>query len=121
MAQRLKTDWILFGAVVAMVSFGLLMLYSASSDHGALDPRYGSSWHFVIRQLGGRCVAVAVMMTLKRTHYRKLQNPAVAFGAIGVASDAAGGGLLRGFGAPSVAAARGPSACSLRSWRSRRW
>jgi cell division protein FtsW len=30
-------------------------------------------------------VAVVVMMALKRTDYRKFQNPAVAFGAIGVA------------------------------------
>ena len=31
MAQRLKTDWILFVTVLAMVSFGLLFVYSASS------------------------------------------------------------------------------------------
>jgi cell division protein FtsW len=30
-------------------------------------------------------VAILTMMTLKRTHYRKFQNPAVAFSAIGVA------------------------------------
>ena len=38
-----------------------------------------------MRQADWAAVAVAVMMALKRTHYRKLQNPAVAFGAIGVA------------------------------------
>ena len=31
MAQRLKTDWILFSTVVLMVLFGALMIYSASS------------------------------------------------------------------------------------------
>ena len=30
MAQRLKTDWILFSTVVLMVLFGALMVYSAS-------------------------------------------------------------------------------------------
>ena len=31
MAQRLKTDWILFSTVVLMVLFGAVMIYSASS------------------------------------------------------------------------------------------
>ena len=48
MAQRLKTDWILFSTVLAMVSFGLVILYSASSIMAQL--RYGSAWHVVIRQ-----------------------------------------------------------------------
>jgi cell division protein FtsW len=50
-----------------------------------LDPRYGSSWHCVVRQVEWAAVAVAVMMTLKKTHYRKFQSPAVAFSAMSVA------------------------------------
>lgn len=83
MAQRLKTDWILFSTVLAMVSFGLVILYSASSIMAQL--RYGSAWHVVIRQAAWAVVSVFVMMLLKRTSYRKFQNPAVAFCAIGVA------------------------------------
>ncbi len=85
MAQRLKTDWILFVTVLVMMSFGVLILYSASSIMAQLDPRYGSSWHFVVRQVEWAAVAVAVMMTLKKTNYRKFQSPAVAFGAMSVA------------------------------------
>ena len=85
MAQQLKTDRILFATVIAMVAFGVLMLYSASSIMADIDPRYGSSWHFVARQLGWGVVAVVAMMALKRTHYRTYQTPAVAFGAIGIA------------------------------------
>jgi cell division protein FtsW len=85
MAQRLKTDWILFFTVLVMVSFGMLILYSASSIMAQLDPRYGSSWHFVVRQVEWAAVAVAIMMTLKKTNYRKFQSPAVAFGAMSVA------------------------------------
>jgi cell division protein FtsW len=85
MAQRLKTDWILFVTVLAMMSFGVLMLYSASSIMAQLDPRYGWSWHFVLRQVEWAAVAVAVMMTLKKTNYRKFRNPAAAFGAMSVA------------------------------------
>jgi cell division protein FtsW len=83
MAQRLKTDWILFSTVLAMVSFGLVILYSASSIMAQL--RYGSAWHVVVRQAAWAVFAVLAMMTLKRTPYRKFQNPAVAFCAIGVA------------------------------------
>lgn len=85
MANRLKTDWILFVAVLAMMSFGVLVLYSASSIMAKLDTRYGSSWYFVIRQVGWAVVSVAIMMTLKRVSYHKFQNPAVAFGAISIA------------------------------------
>ena len=56
MSQRLKTDWILFATVLVLVALGLVILYSASSIMANVDPRFGSSWHFVIRQvgLGGR-------------------------------------------------------------------
>ena len=31
MAQRVKTDWMLFFTILIMVAFGLVMVYSASS------------------------------------------------------------------------------------------
>jgi cell division protein FtsW len=82
MAQQLKTDKILFGAVLVMVSFGMLMLYSASSVIAKIDR--GSSWYFVVRQLEWVVVSVGVMMLLKATPYRKLQNRAVAFSTLGI-------------------------------------
>ncbi len=85
MAQRLKTDWILFVTVLVMMSFGALIIYSASSISAKLDPRYQSSWHFVIRQLEWAVLSVIVMMALKKTSYRNYQNPGVAFTAIGIA------------------------------------
>ncbi len=84
MSQRLKTDWILFFTVLAMVSFGMLILYSASSVTAKMDPRFGSSWHFVARQAEWAAVAVLGMMMLKKTSYRKLRSAAVAFSAIGI-------------------------------------
>ncbi len=83
MAQRLKTDWVLFSTIVVMVFFGVVMLYSASSVMAQL--KFGSSWHFFYRQLAWMAVAIVIMMLLKRTHYRSLQNPTVAFAAMGVA------------------------------------
>jgi len=83
MAQKLKTDWVLFTTIVVMVFFGVVMLYSASSVMAQL--KFGSSWHFFYRQLAWMAVAIVIMMLLKRTHYRTLQNPTVAFAAMGLA------------------------------------
>lgn len=82
MAQRLKTDWILFGTVLVMVFFGIVILYSASSVMAEL--KFGSTYHFVIRQFFWLASAVSAMMILKKTPYRNLQNPGVAFAAIGL-------------------------------------
>jgi cell division protein FtsW len=82
MAQRLKTDWILFGAVILMVLFGAVMVYSASSV--VADIRMGSSYYFIVRQLIFIAVALPLMMFFKRLHYRKLQTPAIAFTVMGV-------------------------------------
>src|SRR5712692_9739463 len=84
MPQRLKTDWILFSTVTALVFFGVVIRYSASSVMANLNPKFGSSYYFVLRQVVWMLLAIPVMMFLKRTHYRKLQNPAVAFSGFGV-------------------------------------
>jgi len=85
MAQRLKTDWILFFTVLGMVFSGVLIVYSASSIMAQMDPRYHSAWHFVERQAAWGVLSLGVMMALKNTYYRKLQNPAVAMSAISIA------------------------------------
>src|SRR6185312_4205574 len=82
MAQRLKTDWILFSTIVFMVLFGALMIYSASSV--VANIRMGSSYYFALRQLIWIAVAIPLMMFFKRLNYRKLQTSAVAFTAMGL-------------------------------------
>ncbi|MFN7998882.1 MAG: putative peptidoglycan glycosyltransferase FtsW [Bryobacteraceae bacterium] len=82
MAQQLKTDRTLFGTTIAMVTFGIIILYSASSVMAEL--KFGSAWHFVWRQSLWVVPSLAIMMFMKRMHYRKLQNPTVAFTAIGI-------------------------------------
>jgi cell division protein FtsW len=81
-AQQLKTDRILFITVVAMAFLGLFMVYSASSVMAEI--RYGSIWYFVQRQALWLVLALAAMLVLKRTNYRKFQTPAAAFAAIGL-------------------------------------
>jgi len=83
MAQRLKTDWILFFTVLAMVFAGVLIVYSASAIMAQMGPNH-SAWYYVQRQAPWAVIALIIMMALKSTHYRKLQNPAVALSAISV-------------------------------------
>jgi cell division protein FtsW len=77
MALKLKTDWILFTTVVIMVFFGAVMVYSASSVMA--DLKYGNTYYFVERQVFWVLIGICVFMLMKRTHYRQLQHPGVAF------------------------------------------
>ena len=82
MALRLKTDWILFATIIGIVFFGVIMVYSASSVMAEL--KFNSSYYFLLRQVFWVVAGVIVLMLMKRTHYRKLQQPVVAFSAMSV-------------------------------------
>jgi cell division protein FtsW len=84
MAQKLKTDWILFITTLCMVTAGVLIVYSASSVMAQVDARYHSTWHFVTRQAAWAVIAIAVMMALKNTPYTRLKNPTVALSVISI-------------------------------------
>ncbi len=84
MAQRLKTDWLLFSTIVAMVGFGLVMVYSASSMVAQLNPRINSSYYYAAHQLVWAAVSFVALMFFKRRDYRMLQSPAWAFGSLGM-------------------------------------
>ena len=80
---KLKTDWILFLTILAMVGFGLVMLYSASSAVAEL--RYGvEPYHFVVRQLIWAVGSFLVLMYFKRRDYRTLNTPGWAFSGLGI-------------------------------------
>ena len=51
MAQRLKTDWILFFTVLAMVFSGVLIVYSASAIMAQMGPQ---PLRLVLRAAPGR-------------------------------------------------------------------
>ncbi len=84
MAQRMKSDWLLFGTVVAMVGFGLVMIYSASSVVAELNPRINSSFYYAEHQLLWAAVSFVALMFFKRRDYRMLQSPTWAFGSLGM-------------------------------------
>jgi len=80
---RLKTDWILFLTILAMVGFGVVVLYSASSAVAEL--RYHvAPYYFVVRQLGWAAVSFLVLMYFKRKDYRRMDSAEWAFSALGI-------------------------------------
>jgi len=84
MAQQLKSDWLLFGTIVAMAGAGLVMIYSASSVVAQLNPRIHESYYYAAHQLVWAVFSFAALMFFKRRDYRMLQSPAWAFGALGM-------------------------------------
>ncbi len=83
MAQRLKTDWILFLTVLTLVCFGLVMVYSASSFVAELK-YHVSAAHFFIRQLAWAVVSFGLLLYCMRRDYRQWNNSRVAFACLGV-------------------------------------
>jgi cell division protein FtsW len=83
MAQRLKTDWILFLTVLGLVCFGLVMVYSASSMIAELK-YHVSSTYFFFRQLGWAAVSIALLLYCMKRDYRNWNNPRFAFAGLGL-------------------------------------
>jgi len=84
MAQQLKSDWLLFSTVVAMVGAGLVMVYSASSVTAELNQHIHSSFYYVEHQLIWAVFSFVALMFFKRRDYRALQSPGWAFGSLGM-------------------------------------
>jgi len=60
---KLKTDWVLFLTILAMVGFGLVMLYSASSAVAEL--RYNvEPYYFCVRQIGFAIASFLILMII---------------------------------------------------------
>lgn len=73
-------DWTLFGTVVGLALFGLLMILSASSAFA--DMVYGDSFTFVSRQLGALGIGALVGAVILFAPYSMLSRAAVpAYGA----------------------------------------
>lgn len=82
MAQRVKTDWLLFGTALGLTALGLLILYSASSV--VAHQKFHSSFYYLFRQLAWAAVGVTAMMWLKNRPYGRLENAALIFTLVSV-------------------------------------
>ncbi|MGD8329718.1 MAG: putative lipid II flippase FtsW [Acidobacteriota bacterium] len=83
MASRwLGIDKLLFATTVAMISFGLLMVYSSSYHESQQD--FGAGTHYLWRQAIAAVIGLAIMLIALRIDYRIYQRrPMVALAVIG--------------------------------------
>lgn len=82
MAKRVGADKWLFGTVLALVLFGLVMIFSTSAI--LAKAQFGSPYHFVISQLVFAILGIIALFILMRVDYRKYNNPKVVFPAIAI-------------------------------------
>ena len=77
MAKRVGVDKWLFGVVLLLVLFGLVMVFSASAVMA--KSQFGSPYYFMIRQSIWAAVGLVAMVVLMRVDYRHYNNPRVVF------------------------------------------
>ena len=82
MAKQLQTDKVLFGTVVVLLLFGLVMVFSASAV--IAQEGFGSSYHFLFRQAFCAIIGLVLMVVMMNADYRRLANPAVIFPAVAI-------------------------------------
>ena len=80
MAKKLSSDSTLFAVTVALLGFGLVMVWSASS--ALAQEQHGNAYHFLIKQALWACLGFTVMVAAMRLDYRRLRQPSVVYGAV---------------------------------------
>jgi cell division protein FtsW len=82
MAKRVSVDGWLFTVTLLLVFVGLVMVFSASAVMA--KDRYGSGYHFVLRQMIWAVGGIVAMVVAMKVDYRRYKNPAVVFSALGI-------------------------------------
>ena len=82
MAKKLSTDKTLFAVAIALLGFGQVMVWSASS--AAAQERYGNPYHFLVRQLLSAVIGLALLVAAMRFDYRKLNRREVVYAVAAV-------------------------------------
>ncbi len=77
MARKLTFDRYLLIATVALIFFGLLMVYSASA--AISTDLYGNSYTFLAKQVVGLLIGLVFMIGAMNFDYRKYRNPTFVF------------------------------------------
>lgn len=80
--RDLPVDRYMLVAVLGLVLFGLVMVYSASAV--LAQKRYGSEYYFLIRQGLWALVGLVAMTVAMKVDYRYLKHPAIVFGLLTV-------------------------------------
>jgi len=84
MAKRVGIDKLLFGSTLLLVVVGVVMIFSASAVMAS--ERFGSPYHFLLRQLGWALAGLAAMALIMRLDYRKLKRPAIVFSLLAIST-----------------------------------
>lgn len=82
MAKRVGVDKWLFASTLLLVVTGVVMVFSASAVMAS--ERFGSPYHFLLRQLGWALAGLAVMTLIMNMDYRRLRRPAIVFTLLSV-------------------------------------
>jgi cell division protein FtsW len=82
MAKRLRVDKTLFAVTLLLVFLGLIMVFSASAV--IAKERFGSPYHFVLRQFSWAMGGLLAMFLLMKVDYRRYKHPAVVLSLMGV-------------------------------------
>jgi cell division protein FtsW len=76
-AKKLSSDLTLFTVTVALLGFGLVMVWSASS--ALAQERHGSAYFFLVKQAIWSAIGLLGLVTALKIDYRKLRAPAVVY------------------------------------------
>jgi cell division protein FtsW len=82
MAKRVGVDKWLFGVVLLLVLFGLVMVFSASAV--LAQSTLGSPYPYVMRQAVWAVLGLLAMIALMQVDYRRYNSPKVVFPAVAV-------------------------------------
>jgi cell division protein FtsW len=80
MAKKLSSDTTLFAVTMALLGFGLVAVWSASSV--LAEDVHGNAYHFLLRQGLWAVLGVGAMVTAMRLDYRRLRHPAVVYSTV---------------------------------------
>jgi len=84
MPARIHTDWPMFIAILVILAFGLVMVFSASSTSPRMLKQGQTwqpekAWDFLEKQFAAAVVGLLLLFTLRRMDYQKLQHPLYVF------------------------------------------
>ena len=82
MAKRVGTDKWLFGTVLLLALFGLVMVFSASAVMAKVTT--GSPYSFVLKQMVWMVLGLGALFALMQVDYRKYNNPKLIFPAMAI-------------------------------------
>ena len=82
MAKRVSVDKWLFTVILLLVFVGLIMVFSASAVMA--KARFGSSYSFLLRQLGWAAAGIAAMLVVMNIDYRQYRRSSVVFTFLGL-------------------------------------